>query len=92
MVQSKNRIFDEFARLTTDAIGAAQGLKREAETILRGRAEKLVKDMDFASNEEVAVLRDMVAALKQENEELAKRVKALETAGKKASASNKPTK
>lgn len=83
MVQSKNRIFDEFARLTTDAIGAAQGLKREAETIIRSRAESLIKDMDFASSEEVTVLRDMVADLKQENENLAKRIKALETAKKK---------
>lgn len=92
MVQSKNRIFDEFARLTTDAIGAAQGLKREAETIIRSRAERLVKDMDFASNEEVAVLRDMVAALKHDNEDLAERVKALELSNKRTPGSNKSPK
>jgi Uncharacterized protein conserved in bacteria len=92
MVQNKNRIFDEFARLTTDAIGAAQGLKREAETILRSGAEKLVKDMDFASNEEVAVLRDMVASLKAENEDLRKRVEALEGTAPKPAARKKAAK
>lgn len=84
MVQSKNRIFDEFAKLTTDAIGAAQGLKREAEGILRGQAEKLVRDMDFASNEELLALRDMVLALKKENEALTQRVAALEAPAKPA--------
>lgn len=92
MVQSKNRIFDEFAKLTTDAIGAAQGLKREAETIIRTQAEKLVRDMDFASNEEVAVLRDMVAALKKDNEALAERVRALEAAAIKPAAKGKTAK
>ena len=32
MTQTSNRIFDEFARLMTDAAGVAQGVKREAGT------------------------------------------------------------
>lgn len=92
MVQSKNRLFDEFAKLTTDAVGAAQGLKREAETIIRSQAEKLVRDMDFASNEEVAVLRDMITELRKENELLAKRVEALEEANAKPAAKGKAAK
>ncbi len=92
MVQSKNRLFDEFAKLTTDAVGAAQGLKREAETIIRSQAEKLIRDMDFASNEEVAVLRDMIAELRKENELLAKRVEALEEANTKPAAKGKAAK
>ena len=30
-----NRLFDDFARLMTDAAGAAQGVRREAETVSR---------------------------------------------------------
>ena len=30
MTQTSNRLFDEFARLMTDAAGVAQGVRREA--------------------------------------------------------------
>ncbi len=32
-----NRLFDDFARIMTDAAGAAQGVRREAETVVRAR-------------------------------------------------------
>jgi BMFP domain-containing protein YqiC len=38
MTQSSNRIFDELARLATDAAGAAQGVRREVETVVRTRS------------------------------------------------------
>ena len=82
MSQGPNRILDEFARLATDAVGAAQGMRREAETIMRAQAERLLRDMDVATREEVAVLRDLVSALREENERLAARVAALEASAK----------
>jgi BMFP domain-containing protein YqiC len=78
MAQSSNRIFDEIARLATDAAGAAQGVKREVETVVRSQVERLIRDMDVASREEVDVLREMVAAAREENERLSARLKALE--------------
>jgi BMFP domain-containing protein YqiC len=71
MSQGANRILDEFARLATDAVGAAQ-------------AERLLRDMDVATREEVAVLRDLVSALREENERLSARVTALEAGAKPA--------
>ena len=35
MSTGPNRIFDDFAKLMTDAAGAAQGLRQEAETAFR---------------------------------------------------------
>lgn len=84
MSQGANRILDEFARLATDAVGAAQGVRREAETIMRAQAERLLRDMDVATREEVAVLRDLVSALREENERLSARVAALEAGAKPA--------
>ncbi|MCB5173791.1 MULTISPECIES: accessory factor UbiK family protein [Microvirga] len=78
MTQSSNRIFDELARFATDAAGAAQGVRREVETIVKGQMERFIKDMDVATREEVDVLRDMVAAAREENERLEARIKALE--------------
>lgn len=78
MTQSSNRIFDELARLATDAAGAAQGVRREVETMVRSQIERLVRDMDIATREEVDVLREMVTASREENERLEARIKTLE--------------
>jgi BMFP domain-containing protein YqiC len=78
MAQASNRILDEIARLATDAVGAAQGVRREVETVARTQIERLLKDMDVATREEVDVLRDLVVAVKEENEQLQARLKALE--------------
>ena len=78
MTQSSNRIFDELARLATDAAGAAQGVRREVETVVRSQFERLIKDMDVATREEVEVLREMVLAARAENERLEARLKVLE--------------
>jgi BMFP domain-containing protein YqiC len=78
MTQSSNRIFDELARFATDAAGAAQGVRREVETVVRSQFERLIKDMDVATREEVEVLREMVIAAREENAKLEERLKALE--------------
>lgn len=72
------RILDDFARLVTDAAGAAQGVRREVETAVRTQVERLLRDMDVASREEVEVLRDMIGVLRDENERLAARMDAIE--------------
>ena len=75
---TSNRLLDDIARLVTDAAGAAQGVRREVETVVKGQIERLLQDMNLASREEVDVLRDMVVAAREENEELTLRLKALE--------------
>ena len=77
-MQGSNRLFDDFARLMTDAAGAAQGVRREAETVFKAQIERLIRDMDIASREELDVLRDLVSALRSQNDALAARVTALE--------------
>lgn len=78
MTQSPNRIFDELARFATDAAGAAQGVRREVESVVRSQFERLIKDMDIATREEVEVLREMVIAAREDNERLEARLKELE--------------
>ena len=78
MAQTSNRFLDDLARLMTDAAGAAQGVRREVETVVKGQIERMLQDMNVATREEVEVLRDMVVAAREENERLAIRMKALE--------------
>jgi BMFP domain-containing protein YqiC len=78
MPQTSNRLLDDIARLMTDVAGAAQGVGREFESVVKGQIERLLRDMDIATREEVEVLRDMVVATREENERLALRVRTLE--------------
>ncbi|WP_457106874.1 accessory factor UbiK family protein [Methylobacterium sp. P5_C11] len=73
-----NRLFDDLARLMTDAAGAAQGVRREAETVVKAQLERVIRDLDVASREELDVLRDLVTHLQAQNDALTARVTALE--------------
>jgi BMFP domain-containing protein YqiC len=73
-----NRILDEFAKLMTDAAGAAQGVRREVETAFRAQAERILNSMDVVQREEFEAVREMAAKARTENERLAVRIEALE--------------
>jgi BMFP domain-containing protein YqiC len=73
-----NQLLDQFSRLVTDAVGAAQGAKKEVETALKSQGEKFVSKLDLPSREEFEALRDLVLKISEENEGLKARVAALE--------------
>ena len=87
MNQGPNRLFDEFAKLMTDAAGTAQGMKREAETAFRAQAEKFLSDMDLVKRDDFEAVREMAANARSENESLKSQTEALE---KRISAIEKP--
>jgi BMFP domain-containing protein YqiC len=78
MSTGPNRILDEFAKLMTDAAGAAQGVRREVETAFRGQAERILNTMELVQREEFEVARDMAAKAREENAKLSARIDALE--------------
>lgn len=80
MTQTTGRIFDEMARLVNDAAGVAQGVRREAETVMKAQMERFLRDMDLVKREEFDAVKDMAAAARAENERLAARIAALEAA------------
>lgn len=73
-----NRILDEFAKLMTDAAGAAQGVRREVETAFRGQAERLLNSMDVVQREEFEAVKEMALKARAENQKLIARIEALE--------------
>ena len=85
MTQSNSRLFDDLGRLMTDAAGLADGLRREVETVARSQMERMVATMDLAREEDIDVLRDMVAKERADKEALEARVSALEEAVAKLS-------
>jgi hypothetical protein len=80
MVQTTNRFFDEVARLMNDAAGAAQGVRREFETLFRTQAERVLREFDVVRREDFEAVKDMARIAREENEALKARVTALETA------------
>jgi BMFP domain-containing protein YqiC len=79
MTQTTNRFLDEFAKLMTDAAGAADGLRKEAETFFKAQGEKILRDMDVVRREEFEAVKAMAEKARAENERLEARILALET-------------
>ena len=78
MSTGPNRILDEFAKLMTDAAGAAQGVRREMEGAFRSQAERLLNSMDIVQREEFEAAREMATKAHAENKKLAKITEELE--------------
>ena len=78
MTQTTNRFLDEFAKLMTDAAGAADGLKREVTSIMRAQGERVLQGMDVVQREEFEAVKEMARLAREENEALKARIAALE--------------
>ena len=78
MTQTNNRFLDEFAKLMTDAAGAAQGMRRDFEGLMKAQGERILRDMDVVQREEFEAVKEMAVKAREENEKLAARITALE--------------
>ena len=78
MPQTRSRIFDDLAKVMTDAAGLAQGARREVDTLVRSQLERLLAGMDVVTREELEAVREMAALVRTQNEKLEARVAALE--------------
>ena len=90
MVQTTNRFFDEVARLMNDAAGAAQGMRREVETVFRSQAERVMRELDLVRREDFEAVKEMARIAREDNEALKARVAALEAALGRAPAQASP--
>ena len=78
MTTGANRILDDFAKLMTDAAGAAQGVRKEMETAFQSQAERWLNGMDVVKREEFEAVREMAVKARDENDAQLKRIEALE--------------
>ncbi len=77
-MQTQSAFFDEIAKLMTEAAGAADGVRREAETVMRSRLQRLLSDMEVVTREEFDAVKEMARLAREENEALKARIEALE--------------
>ena len=45
MTTTSSRFFDELAKLATNAAGAAQGVRREIDTLVKAQVERVLNDV-----------------------------------------------
>ncbi len=77
-MQTENRFLDDLARLATGAVGALQGVRQEADGVVRQLVERFVADMKLVPRDEFEAVKAMAAKARAENEVLAERLAALE--------------
>ena len=80
MTQTTGRFFDEIGKLITDAAGAADGVRKELEGIVRAQAERVLRDLDVVQREEFEAVKAMAQKARGENDRLKERIAKLEAA------------
>ena len=85
-MQTRNRLFDDAARLAGGAVGTLAGIRREVEALVRQQLDRVLSSMDLVSRDEFDAVREMAVKARTEQETLTARVAALEKALAKAQA------
>jgi BMFP domain-containing protein YqiC len=78
MTTTSSRFFDELAKLATNAAGAAQGVRREIDTLVKAQVERVLNDVGVVKREDFDVVRDMAQKAREENDRLSERIAVLE--------------
>ena len=78
MTTTSSRFFDELAKLATNAAGAAQGVRREIDTLVKAQVERVLNDVGVVKREDFDVVRDMAQKAREENDRLRERIAVLE--------------
>jgi BMFP domain-containing protein YqiC len=77
-MQKDHAFFEDMAKLASAAAGNMLEARREMEALMLQKFEKLFQSMNLSTREENDALREMVVKLREEQEELKKRITALE--------------
>ena len=75
-MQTRNRFFDDLAKVANSAVGTVAGMKDEIEQMVRHRVEKFIEGMNLVTREEFDVVQAMITKSREEQENL--RIKIIE--------------
>lgn len=78
MAATSSRFFDELAKLMTNAAGAAQGVRKEVDTLVQTQVERVLNNINVVKREEFDVVREMAEKARTENDKLSARLAELE--------------
>ncbi|MDC1054153.1 accessory factor UbiK family protein [Alphaproteobacteria bacterium] len=69
---NKSKILSDLSKIAVDAMSTFSGLKKEIETLVSLRVNKIINKMNLVKRDEFDVLKNMVQNVLIENEELKK--------------------
>ncbi len=78
-MQTRNRLFDDLAKVANSAFSTVASMKEEIEQMVRYRVENFIGNMDLVNRDEFDVVRAMAAKTSEKQEHLEKRITELET-------------
>src|SRR5262245_50785488 len=90
MTTTSSRFFDEIAKLMNSAAGAAQGVRREIDTLVKAQVERVLNELNVVQREEFDAVKEMASRAREENERLQARVAELERRVAGAAATAQP--
>jgi BMFP domain-containing protein YqiC len=90
MTTTSSRLFDELAKLAGNAAGAAQGIRREIDQLVKSQIERVMGDLAIVQREEFEAVRSMAERAREENELLKARIARLEEIGPASRKSDEP--
>ena len=78
MPTTNSRFFDEVSKLMTGAAGAAQGMRKEIDTLVQTQVERVLNNLTIVKREDFEVVKDMAEKARLENSKLETRIAELE--------------
>ena len=69
---NKNKILSDLSKIAVDAMSTFSGLKKEVETLVSLKVNKIINKMNLVKRDEFEVLKKMVQKALIENDELKK--------------------
>ncbi|MBS3847511.1 accessory factor UbiK family protein [Devosia sp. J2-20] len=81
-MNQSNKIFDGLGRVMNEAAGVADGVRREAETVVKSQVQRLVADMDLVKREDFDALRELVQIQGEEIDALRQQIASLKGGAK----------
>ena len=80
---NKTKILSELSKIVTDAMSTFSGLKKEIETIVRLRVNRVINNMNLVQREEFEILKKLVQKLIIDNRKLKNKSKIKPSLAKK---------
>jgi BMFP domain-containing protein YqiC len=77
-LQTRAKIFDDIAKVTSGAVSTLSGLKGEVENLVREQIERILINADMVPRDEFDVVKAMAVKARSKQEEIENRIQELE--------------
>ena len=71
-MNNKNKIFSDLSKIATDAFGTISGIRKEVDTIVKIKTEKIINKYDLVRRKEFEILKKMYEKQSKKIKELEK--------------------